>query len=120
MSVSLPNVFSAFQAGRAQAAAGIAVTPSRGETAANPAPGGALELVGPLAVLERQPDGRMPFSTFSAQLAGDPVARLSQAVEMMKHGWLEFVGSVADDSDVRLTEAGRQVIETLNGAVAAA
>ncbi len=63
--------------------------------------------------------GRLPFSLFARQLPGDPVTSLASTVDLMKKGWVEFVGDINENSDVRLTDMGRDMLVTLKNSISA-
>jgi len=115
----LPNVFSAFQSGRSGGASTqFAFSRAQSPVEAQKPDGETANLVGLLRTLALNPEGRDSFADFTRGLPGDSVAKLSVTVGLMKEGWLEFVGGVDENSDLRITDAGRQVVATLNGAIA--
>jgi hypothetical protein len=69
-----------------------------------------------LSMLAEQPEGRMSFGLFGKYLPGDSVGTLSSALRLVKEGWIEFVGDVVETSDVRLTPAGRDLVDTMKSA----
>lgn len=89
------------------------------ETAANPT--NEIDTFSLLQVLQSLSDegGGMPFSAFAKRLPGDDFTALSATVRLMKDGWVEFVGDISENSDVRLTPKGSDMLATLHNSIAA-
>ena len=63
--------------------------------------------------LAESPDRTLPFSEFSNFLPGDNLASMTSALQLMKRGWLEFVGDISESSHVQLTPSGQELADTL-------
>ena len=115
------NVFSAFQKGfeGSSAVRSSETAPEPAAAPQQPEPD-TFALVAMLQVLADGPEGGIPFSQFAAQVPAGPVSTLSSVVKLMKEGWVEFVGEISENSAVRLTPRGRELVSTLRGSVAAA
>jgi hypothetical protein len=108
------NVFGAFSKGLEEG--------RRAGAAENPEPGpeGGFDTLRALTVLGDAPEHSMPFAQFATYVPGDSIATLTSTVKLMRDGWVEFVGSVSEQGEVRLTSRGREMLETLKGAAALA
>ena len=108
------NVFSAFSRGLSNGP-----TSTQTLTAPTaPTPDDALAPYRALLALAETPEGRLPFTEFGRYLPGDNVGTLSATLQLMKHGWVEFVGDISETSEVRLTPSGHDLVETFRKSVA--
>jgi hypothetical protein len=117
------NVFSAFSEGLEKGADATSVAPTgAAASAVGSETSEGLDtstLLQALQSLESE-GGQQPFSLFAKRLPGDPIASLASTVQLMKQGWVEFVGATSENSDVRLTALGREILTTLKESTAAA
>ena len=121
-SSAFADVYSAFSEDPTKAApTAVAPAPQAAASVENPTPSTAgsetYNLIQVLQTMNAE-GGRLPFSLFARQLPGDPVTSLASTVDLMKKGWVEFVGDINENSDVRLTDMGRDMLVTLKNSIA--
>lgn len=88
--------------------------------AAPVAPDSDFDVIRALDVLAQARDQTLPFAQFAKYVPGDRISTVTNAVKLMRDGWVEFVGQASENSEVRLTKRGRDMLDTLTGAVAKA
>lgn len=101
------NVFAAFNRGLTRGAPANTATP-----AATPQDD-TLVPTRALLRLADSPRQTLPFAEFRVHLPGDNLDSMSSALQLMKRGWVEFIGDISESSDVHLTPSGQELADTL-------